>query len=373
MKLKNKILAALLGLSMLLCSCADSSSAAESSITSSSRSETVTSADQSSQSEQTTTTAEPVTTEQTTTTADPNTTEQTTSKPAGTPDASVPAGVPMWEGTDKNGSKIIFMGSMHVAKADFYPLPEKIKKAYDQSEVIAFECDTESAENEQMQFELQKQMTYRDGTLLKDKLSPQAYKILCERFAEIGMSEEMIANFKPWAAYETLTALWIMSGELKTQNGVDYYLMRQTKTDNKQLYELESAQSQLDMMIQQPDKLYDALFRLMKDESKQSALDDTAKLYELWLKGDMKGIEEMTVLPPDEEMKKEGLTDEEIRLLRQREKTQVDDRNIAMAEKIKTLFKSGKSTMVIVGSAHFIGENGIISLLEKDGCTFRRI
>lgn len=373
MKLKNKILAALLGLSMLLCSCADSSSAAESSITSSSRSETVTSADQSSQSEQTTTTAEPVTTEQTTTTADPNTTEQTTSKPAGTPDASVPAGVPMWEGTDKNGSKIIFMGSMHVAKADFYPLPEKIKKAYDQSEVIAFECDTESAENEQLQFELQKQMTYRDGTLLRDKLSPQAYKILCERFAEIGMAEEMIANFKPWAAYETLTALWIMSGELKTQNGVDYYLMRQTKTDNKQLYELESAQSQLDMMIQQPDKLYDALFRLMKDESKQSALDDTAKLYELWLKGDMKGIEEMTVLPPDEEMKKEGLTDEEIRLLRQREKTQVDDRNIAMAEKIKTLFKSGKSTMVVVGSAHFIGENGIISLLEKDGCTFKRI
>jgi len=44
-----------------------------------------------------------------------------------------------------------------------------------------------------------------------------------------------------------------------------------------------------------------------------------------------------------------------------------------MVENIKKLFSNGKNTLVMVGVAHYFGENGIIILLEKQGYTFKRI
>jgi len=371
-KIKIRLFAILLGTALLLCSCADSSSDTGSSNTnSSSLSESVTTTSvQSSQNEvsSTTTQTSAATSQQTEATTEAVT---TTSQADTKPDA-VPEGVPMWECTDKNGNTMIFLGSMHAAKPDFYPIPEKIKKAYDEAEVVAFECDADAAESEDAQFELRKKMSSTDGVQLKDKLSPEAYEILCKRLADYDMSGEMLAGFRPWAAYETLSALKITSGEISNSNGIDYYLMKQTKADKKQLFELESYQTQIDMVTDQPDKLYDALLRLMKNETVQSYNGETARLYTAWLKGDLDTLEKM-LLPSDEEYRQEGMSDEDIRLIRERDRVQVDNRNLAMAAKIKGLFAGGKKTLVVVGSAHFLGANGIISLLGKDGFSFKRI
>ena len=42
------------------------------------------------------------------------------------------------------------------------------------------------------------------------------------------------------------------------------------------------------------------------------------------------------------------------------------DRNIGMTEKIKEFLKDNKKVFVTVGSAHVIGNNGIIDLLGND-------
>ena len=44
-----------------------------------------------------------------------------------------------------------------------------------------------------------------------------------------------------------------------------------------------------------------------------------------------------------------------------------------MEKKIKGYLDDGKTVMVVVGSGHFYGDNGIISLLEKDGCTVKSL
>ena len=365
LKLKKKLLAGLLGLALALCSCSESSFGGN--ITSSSVADTTTS-----QTEQTTTTtAEQTTTSQTTTARTTQQTTTTTASPQ--PSQNQPQGVPMWECTDKNGNTITLMGSMHAAKKDFYPLPDKIMNAYNAAEVVAFECDTEKVEDEQTQLQMQNEMTYSDGTTLKDKLSPEAYQVLTDMLAELDSTPEMIANFKPWAAYETITTLWIMQSDISVTNGIDYYLMKQTKTDGKQLFELEDAQVQIDMLTKQPDKTYDALFKAAKGATKKDALDSLANLYNAWLKGDIDYIEKEELGATDDEYKQLGLTDEEVALIRAREKATTDDRNVNMVKGIKQLCSSGKKVFVVVGAAHYCGKNGIVSLLEKEGYTFKRI
>ena len=127
------------------------------------------------------------------------------------------------------------------------------------------------------------------------------------------------------------------------------------------------------MVTEQPDKLYDTLLRLTKDETKQTFASENNKLYEAWLTGDIDAIAEISELPSDEELKKYGISSEDLTLIKNRNKIQVDDRNAVMAEGIKKLFASGKKVFVTVGVGHYIGENGLISLLEKDGYTFKRI
>lgn len=50
------------------------------------------------------------------------------------------------------------------------------------------------------------------------------------------------------------------------------------------------------------------------------------------------------------------------------------DRNIGMAEKIDGYLKSGKNEeyMIVVGAAHYLGEHGIVKLLEDKGYTVVR-
>ena len=399
MKLKKRILAGLLSLTVLLCSCSgqpsNDSSTQSSSKSAAAQATTVSSESAAAPSEQTTATSEQATasSENTTTTSEQATasSEQTTTSSEQTAPAPGSAaesqstqtssqqqnesvqGVPMWEGTAPNGNKILFLGSMHAAKPDFYPIPEKIKTAYEQAEIMAFECDSEGAHSESLQFEQQRKMTCTDGSQLKDKLSPEAYEILCAHLAELGSTEESVADLRPWAAYEMLSMLWMQSSGISTTNGIDYYLLRQTKKDAKQLFELENAQTQLDMVTEQPDKLYDTLLRLTKDETKQTFASENNKLYEAWLTGDIDAIAEISELPSDEELKKYGISSEDLTLIKNRNKIQVDDRNAVMAEGIKKLFASGKKVFVTVGVGHYIGENGLISLLEKDGYTFKRI
>ena len=359
MKLKKRLLAALLAAAMLLCSCSESSS----DVTESSSSAHVT--------ETTTTTAASSEKNETTTSAPETTTSS--SAPDSSKTDSVPEGVPMWEGTAPDGSKITFLGSMHAAKDDFYPLPDKIAKPFNEAEVVAFECDTETAENEQAQFELQQQMALTDGTTLKEHLSPEAYKILGDLLAELDCTTELVDAYKPWAAYETITALWIMTSDITIKNGIDYYLMDKTKTDGKQLYELEKAADQINLVAELPEKTYDALFKISKDMNRQTYSDENEKMYKLWLTGNTAEMEKLSELPSDDEMKKAGLTDEEVKLVKDRNKRMLDDRNAVMVSGIKQLFKSGKKTLVCVGCAHYFGEKGIIAALEKEGYTFKRI
>ena len=51
----------------------------------------------------------------------------------------------------------------------------------------------------------------------------------------------------------------------------------------------------------------------------------------------------------------------------------MDQRNVGMADKIATFLNGSGSYFVLVGAAHYIGDNSIIKLLERRGIRGERI
>ena len=47
----------------------------------------------------------------------------------------------------------------------------------------------------------------------------------------------------------------------------------------------------------------------------------------------------------------------------------VDERNVTMAKKVDAYLKTQDTYFIVVGSAHLVGENGILNLLKKAGYT----
>ena len=75
-----------------------------------------------------------------------------------------------------------------------------------------------------------------------------------------------------------------------------------------------------------------------------------------------------------EELAEEDVIDVDIESLVDEYNTKlVTERNIAMTDKVEELLKGNKDVFYIVGSAHMIGEDGIVDLLQKRGYTVTKL
>ena len=104
-------------------------------------------------------------------------------------------------------------------------------------------------------------------------------------------------------------------------------------------------------------KYSDMIVDFMLNDLKNDETDKTKELFEAFKSGDEKMLEKLISKSMTSE--NESLQELSYRLL--------DGRNIAMAEKIEELHSSGKVHFVVAGAAHFIGETGIINILNKTG------
>ena len=270
----------------------------------------------------------------------------------------------VWEATDSKGNSVYMMGTIHVADKDASVLPDYFENAYAKCDALAVECDTSSMD---MDISAYAKLLYADGTTIKDHVPEEQYNTVVKELTDAGEYMSVFDYMKPvmWSNYVELAAA--SKAGLSTNYGIDYNMLDRAKQEGKEILELESVEFQMNMMADLSDDIQTLLF---KEIATEGIVDDYSKelaeLYEQWKKG-----EEMT---DDDEVTDESSVDEkDLELAEEYNKILVDDRNIGMAEKIKSYIDDGKKVMVLAGSAHFYGEGGIIKLLENDGYTVRRL
>lgn len=263
----------------------------------------------------------------------------------------------MWE-VKNNGNTVYLVGSIHIADDSFYPLRSAFEEAFAEADYLGVEIDISKAADKEQQQLIMNMGTYQDGTTLKDHVSKDTYAKLGGILKQYEMQPNALDAFKPWVVETTISSLKSMAAGYEAEAGIDLYFIQKAIERKLPVLELESYQSQLSM--------FDGFSKELQEKNLKSTLDNfdtlddsVGQLTDMWKSGNDQLLLDFTnSMAVDPEYNKAMLI----------------DRNIGMADKIDGYLKSDKKAeyFIVVGAAHYLGEHGVIKLLEDKGYTVVR-
>ena len=283
----------------------------------------------------------------------------------------------MWEVTSDNGGRLIMMGSMHALKEQDYPLPGYITEALGSCDALAVECDAVAAASDpELMLKEVEYMYYQNGETIYDHISTGVMETVKEYAAGIGMDITFYKNCKPWVYLSLFETDILKKTGMRSDLGFDTKLIGSARESGKELIELESAEAQMEMISGFSDGIMEMMLSSYVPENTEALIQSYETLYEAWRTGNFAWIEGQHS-KKDQLAKIEaqgyGPETEEYKLLSDYIDQMQTDRNKGMAEKAARFLEEGRNIFLVVGSAHFCGREGIISLLEEKGYEVRRL
>ena len=265
--------------------------------------------------------------------------------------SSVWADTSVWKVSD-NGKELFLGGTCHVLRRSDFPLPNEFDQAYARSELIVFETDIDKSNSPETQQKMISRMIYRDGTSLKDHLSPSTYDRLNKSCEEAGIPLTSLNNFKP-----VMVMLTLLIVELKKlgimEEGVDRRYYQKSRQDNKPTFILETIDEQIDFIASMGEGNEDDFVRHSLDE-----LNRTKEIFEqlirFWKQGDSEDLDRLFIEPTKRDFP-------EIY------RTVLKARNDIWLPKIEAYLMTKEIEFVLVGFAHLVGEDGIVEQLKRRG------
>lgn len=268
---------------------------------------------------------------------------------------------------EHNDKTIYFLGSIHVGSSEIYPLNQRLKQAFNESDALIVEANLFDQQGG-MDYYMEKAI-YQDGTTLKDNLSEETYQKLQVIFEKYDLPEEY-NQFKPWSIANNLTVISMTNSDNLQQGaqsanlGIDMYFLSNALLAQKPIVELEGIKYQTDLFDGLSSEFQEIYLNSIIDsilEPKTEETVDHAKLLEEWLiqwkNGDIEGFTNSYGNTT------EGSEENEFTkmLFGQRDKD--------MAEKIIELLESeGEGTyFVVVGAGHLAQENTVFQQLIEKG------
>ncbi len=285
---------------------------------------------------------------------------------------------PMWKVTDKSGNSIYMLGTMHLATDYTFPLPDEVYDVYNESDGVAVEYDIKSLQSNLGEaMKLTKPLMYTDGTTIKDHISEEAYNIGKEKIKNYGMWSETLNYLKPSYWLDIMQSMSVTSIQGISEDGIDMTFINKAYEDNKPVISIETLETQGELLGMYSDAMVE--FILLNDSESLDCTEETVKqmaeLYNAWASGDLDktlelaGYDETTVDLSDTK----DIPDELLKEASEYDKILLDDRNKVMVDRAEEFMRNGDNYFYMVGTLHYLGENGIISLLENDGYTVERV
>jgi len=247
---------------------------------------------------------------------------------------------------------VYLAGSVHALPRDHAELSPQLELAYEAADVIVMEVDLDDLNPlEAVEF-LTSHGTLPEGQTLATVIGAKHYAAIVRLAGSLDLPELAISRLEPWAAAMVLTQFALMKSGYDPQLGVDMQLAERARVDHKPIDGLETVVEQLG--------IFDA--RSIGEQSKfliDSAKDvpkmqqDLDRLITAWRKGDLRGMEREFA---KERAQAPALYDELL-----------GARNRRWLPKIEALLDSDRNYLVLVGTLHFVGHDGLLELLTRAG------
>jgi uncharacterized protein YbaP (TraB family) len=262
----------------------------------------------------------------------------------------------IWKISSQQG-QIYLVGSVHMLTKDYYPLSGALDAAFKDSNLLVEEVDLAEMEGADALQMLARGMLPGDQSLEK-VLSASTYAQVSRRMGNLGLPVEALNKFKPWMlALTFLTLEWQKAG-FDPNLGLDKHFYDRARGDGKEVQGLETVEYQLSLfdsmtMEQQDRMLADTLKGL------DTELTNVNKIADAWKAGDAPAIERILLadLKQDPVMYRRLLV----------------DRNQSWLPKLDALFKRRGHAFVVVGAAHLVGSDGLLTMLKAKGCGIEQL
>ena len=260
----------------------------------------------------------------------------------------------MWR-VKGGGATVYLLGSVHAMKEDSYPLPSAMETAFDSVDTVVFEVDLDDLDSAAIQM-------LAAGTLdgeetLEAVVGPATWSALMVHVEKTDIPAAMFRRMKPWMAALTITALAMTDAGYQPSAGVDAYFSRRADESGKERIALETVEFQVSLFADLTAEQSLAFLRYTLVDLK-TVIPELDELSAHWRAGRVEAVEALMA---------EGF-DEFPELLEK----MVTDRNLAWMPPIEGLLAGDSDTMVVVGSLHLVGEDGLVNLLRKRGYTVER-
>jgi uncharacterized protein YbaP (TraB family) len=247
---------------------------------------------------------------------------------------------------------VYFAGSVHALPKDHAQFSPQLELAYDASDVIVMEVDLDDLNPlEAVQF-LAANGTLPSPQTLADVIGDDEFATVANLARSVDLPEVAIERLEPWAAAMVLTQFALLKTGFDPQLGIDMQITDRARGDGKPIEGLETIGEQLvifDSRSQQEQISF--LLDAANDVPKMQG--DLDRLITAWRTGDMRALEKEF---QKERAQAPALYDELL-----------GARNRKWLPKIEALFQEDRNYLVVVGTLHFVGRDGLLELLKRSG------
>jgi len=273
------------------------------------------------------------------------------SAPAQSPTGETSGKTFMWK-VEKGETTLYLLGSIHALKEDAYPLPPAIESAFDEVEITVFEIDLDDMTKAAIR--MMSAGSLEKGRMLEEVVGPETWSKFETHVGGSGFDASLYQGMKPWMAALAVAAFELTKHGYLATSGLDTYFSQRAVETGKERLSLETVEFQVGLFADLSPEHSLAFLRYTLEDL-DAMIPEMDGLYRDWRIGNVEAVGEALLEGF------EGFPD--------LSKKMISDRNNAWMPKILELLTGDRDAIVVVGSAHLVGEQGVVNLLRAKGYT----
>jgi uncharacterized protein len=256
----------------------------------------------------------------------------------------------MWT-VERDGRVGWLVGSLHLLTADHYPLPASMEAAFARADALVEEMDmNEAADPATAALILSKGMN-PPGTTLSSQVSGETYSALTAWLTRRGLTALPFEAMRPWMVSMTLQVMALQSLGFDPALGLDKYFRDAATKTGKHFIALETAAEQIEYLSSFSLRTQDLMLRESL-ESLDTELAEVKTIAAAWRTGNAETLERIAV----SSMKDAPEVYQSLLV----------DRNRRWMPAIESCL-STRRCFIVVGAAHLVGADGLVTLLRQRG------
>ena len=253
------------------------------------------------------------------------------------------------------GHHLYLAGTLHIMTPSEYPLPTSYDQAYANASELVFEVDFDAVSHSEVITAQARYLMYPEGQSLQQNLSAELWEALENKVRTYGANAALINRMKPSLAATSIAMMAFSAEGVTAAQGVDDYFLKMAKRDKKNVSALESLEDQFKAVAVFNEYSADEVISSTLEE-----IEDPKSSFEhmvsAWRSGNMDKLTSVFITPIQDEFPKAY-------------SAILAHRNNQWMQKIHEFLKSETIEMVLVGTAHMAGPDGLIPQLQQAGYT----